>query len=718
MKKKFIGGAMLGILSIMALASCTSGDTNTPIDVIPENQNNQTNTNNDNQVSVDTTEMVFSDEYDEYDNQSSTFQMSLATAGIGNFTQEGNVYTITEGGEYNLKGVLPDGMIIVNSTDTVNKVIINLEGCTITSTTNSPIFIEASETDVEISAKNGTTNTIIDRREEIDEEDETQGTAAIYSKVDLELKGKGTLNVVGAINNGIHSKDDLKIKNQTLNVKAVNNALKGNDSVTITNVTGEIISVGGDGIKTTNSDISSKGNQRGTVTITGTSALDIYACCDGIDAAYNTEILKDESNNEPTLNIYTSSYSSYSGDVASNVSTSNALYLSITNTYYNSSYNYYAYCYNFDSNNNKVGEWVKLDYYTQVQTQIGPGGFSQTSYYYLKGNIDSSKYNNVQFYIFTSNNPSEEEYYAQSTGQTINATKDMFQVSSVTASTKKIGGDWTSYTSSSQSQFGMGPGGMGMMDQGNTEKTEYSTKGIKADNEINISAGNIKIEAYDDALHANGNLALENSETSTGNINISGGTLSITSKDDGIHGEGSVTLSGGKISVLTSYEGIEGPTINFTGSVVDVYATDDGVNAGGKSGAINVSGGFLFSTVGTGDTDSIDANGTYTQTGGVVISAAGGTTGTATALDTDGAVKITGGTLMCLGTIERAPSASNVKTYSIPSLSSGSYTFSKDSLSYTFSLKNTYSQSSIKFYGDSGSYVIEKGGSILTSFTI
>ena len=710
MKKKLIGSALIGALSLLALVGCSDGG---------NTDNTTTNTNDENETKVDTTDLVFSDDYDEYDEMSSTFNISLAAAGVGSFTQEGNVYTITSGGEYNLSGVLPDGIIIVNSNDTVNDVVLNLNGCTITSTTNSPIYVEASETDVDISAKNGTENTIIDRRASIDENDESQGTAAIYSKVDLTLKGKGTLNVIGAINNGVHSKDDLRIKNQTLNVNAVNNAVKGNDSVTITNVTGKIISVGGDGIKTTSSDISSKGNQRGTVTITGTSALDIYACCDGIDAAYNTEILKDDSNNEPTLNIYTSSYSEYSGDTASSLSQSTTLYLSLTGSTYNTSYYYYAYCYNFDDNNNKIGEWVKLSFYTQTSISMGPPGQLSTTYYYLKGNIDSSKYKNVQFYIFTNDTTSETDYYAASTGQSINTTKDMFQVSSVTASTKKIGGDWTSYSSSNSSQQGqMGPGGMGMMDQGNTDKTEYSTKGIKADNEINISAGNIKIESYDDALHTNANVLLENNNSSTGNVNMSGGTLSITSKDDGIHGEGTVTLSGGKVSVLTAYEGIEGPIINFTGSVVDVYATDDGVNAGGNSGTINVSGGFLFASVGTGDTDAIDANGTYTQTGGVVISAAGGTSGTATALDTDGTVKVTGGTLICLGTIERTPSTSNVKTYTIPQLSSGDYTFSKDSLTYNFTLKNSYSSNVIKFYGDAASYVITRGTTVVSSFTI
>ncbi len=709
MKKKFIGGLILGLASLLTLASCSDS---------PELENTN-NSNDENKVSIDTTDFIFSDEYDEYDEMSSTFNISLATAGVGNFTQDGSTYTITAGGEYNLSGVLPDGMIIVNSTDTVNPVVLNLNGCTITSKTNSPIFIESSETDVDISAKNGTENTIIDRRSSIDENDESQGTAAIYSKEDITLKGKGTLNVIGAVNNGIHSKDDLKIKNQNLSVKAVNNAVKGNDSVTITNVTGDIISVGGDGIKTTNSDISSKGNQRGTISIVGSSSLNIYACCDGIDAAYNTEILADDSNNEPTINIYTSSYSSYSGDVASQLSQSSTLYLCLTGSTYNSSYYYYAYCYNFDDNNQKVGEWVKLSFYTQTSTKMGPGGQSSTTYYYLNGNINASKYANVQFYIFKTDVTSETDYYAASTGQTINTTKDMFKVSSVTESTKKIGGDWTSYSSNSN-QGSMQPGGMGMMDQGNTDKTEYSTKGIKADNEINISAGNIKIESYDDAIHTNSNVLLENSNYSTGNVNISGGTISITSKDDGIHGEGNVTLSGGKISVLTAYEGIEGPIINFTGATVDIYATDDGVNAGGNSGSINVSGGFLYSSVASGDTDAIDANGTYTQTGGIVVAAAGSTSGTATALDTDSTVKLQGGALLCLGNIEKTPTISNMTSKTISSMSSGDYTFNKDSLTYSFKISTnvTYSSSAIKFYGSAGTYNIMKGSATIASFTI
>ena len=52
------------------------------------------------------------------------------------------------------------------------------------------------------------------------------------------------------------------------------------------------ISAKGDGIKTSNSSISNKGNQKGIVTITGGN-IDVYAACDGIDASYGADISGD-----------------------------------------------------------------------------------------------------------------------------------------------------------------------------------------------------------------------------------------------------------------------------------------------------------------------------------------------------------------------------------------------------------------------------------------
>lgn len=117
-------------------------------------------------------------------------------------------------------------------------------------------------------------------------------TAAIYSIVDFDIQGKGKLVVVSKNNKGIHTKDDLNIKNLDLSVLCTDNALKGNDSVSIVGGNITLIATQGDGIKTSNSDISSKGNQKGTISIAACS-LNIYAACDGIDSAYNV-VIEDE----------------------------------------------------------------------------------------------------------------------------------------------------------------------------------------------------------------------------------------------------------------------------------------------------------------------------------------------------------------------------------------------------------------------------------------
>lgn len=199
---------------------------------------------------------------------------------------------ITLSGEYDLIGELSEGNIIV-SLNEADQAIINLRGVKITSTTTNPIYIESGDA-VDISAKSETINYIYDKRT-ITSTDAVGG--AIYSLVDLDIKGKGSLYVTSTYNNGIASTKDLEIKNLTLEVNAPNNALKGNDSITIESGTIKAISSSGDALKTENSDISSKGNQRGIITILD-GTLNLYAACDGIDAAYDCII------EGGTINIY------------------------------------------------------------------------------------------------------------------------------------------------------------------------------------------------------------------------------------------------------------------------------------------------------------------------------------------------------------------------------------------------------------------------------
>ena len=221
----------------------------------------------------------------------------------GTFEQNGTTYTVTAAGEYVLSGVLAEGQIVVDAGDD-DKVTLTLSGTSITCSTDSPILIKNADK-VKIKAADGSYNVVTDAREKQTNENDETGKAAIYAACDMDLLGSGALVVKAGYNNGIQTKDDLEIKNLTLKVTAPNNAVKGNDSLTIKS--GEItaISTGGDALETDNSDISSKGNQRGTVTISG-GTVTLYAACDGIDAAYDVVI-----SGTPNITINTYTYSTY-----------------------------------------------------------------------------------------------------------------------------------------------------------------------------------------------------------------------------------------------------------------------------------------------------------------------------------------------------------------------------------------------------------------------
>ena len=253
-----------------------------------------------------------------------------------------------------------------------------------------------------------------------------------------------------------------------------------------------------------------------------------------------------------------------------------------------------------------------------------------------------------------------------------------------------------------------------------SKATTDSYKGVKVENILTISGGTIDIKSFDDGLHANYGTTFEAGGTGLGTINITGGVVNMTVYSttvstpsgrggprgwsnqqtvkgaDGIHADYILSISGGIITIDSSYEGLEANIINISGGTSIVAANDDGVNA--KSGPatpqINITGGYLDVTVSSnGDTDGIDSNGTYTQSGGIVITRGPNST-MAAALDTDGTASITGGTLIILGSLgERGLSkGSGVSTYSLSLNSSGNHSVTIDGTSYTFTNKYAYSR--------------------------
>ena len=585
-------------------------------------------------------------------------------------------------------------MIYVSAGDE-DEVELILKGVDISCEENSPIFI-ASAGEVKIKANKKTTNTITDKRALKVEDDDSQGEGAIYSTCDLKLTGTGSLTVTGSYNNGIHGKDDVSIKNQTLIVSAPHHAVKGNDSISIEeggNFT--FIGVGGDGLHTENSDISSKGKQRGDITITA-GDITIYSATDGIDAAHDVIIqdgVDDDLNaTTPKITIYTNKYA---GDyVGEAVETSNStMYLKTTS--YSSSYRYSVYFYNDDLSS---GVWADATYKTSMSE--GQGRWSRSTYYYYELSRPSG-YSSYRVYRFSSSaSNSLTSYSSCSNGGVINTNYDTVSIS--VSSSGITTGSWSNFSSSSST---FGPGGM--MDQGNKDKAEVSAKGIKADNAIQVDNGSITIQAYDDGLHANYGATLENGLTGAGDIYVNGGQINITASDDGLHADSTLSISGGTLYV-SAYEGLEGNHIEISGGTSYVYGTDDAVNATkGKFSEIylKVSGGYLFAAVpSNGDVDGIDSNGNIYITGGVTI-ACGPSSGMASALDYDGKASVSGGTLLIYGRPETEPSYSSsiTRTYKSGSYASGNthtVTIAGSSIT-TGTFKSTYS--SLYCYSQLGS---------------
>ena len=297
MKKKSIKKALISLsLLTLSLSSCSLG--NIISNKTQVEANNNTYTFND--IEITSASDASSNEI----NITNAFSISTED---GQYDVSDNIYTITTAGTYVLSGLLSEGQIRVTATED-DKVKLVLNNCKITNSNKSPIYID-SASKVIINTEDSSYNEIIDNRSSQTSYQEDTGNAAIYSLVDLGVSGYGSLVVYGYYNNGIDTNDDLSIKNVTLKVEAYNNSLKGNDSVEIES--GEIIAVStaGDAIKTSSSNISSKGNQQGNVLISGGNIM-LYAADNGIDSSYDV-IINEDSTNDTSLSIYTASYSKY-----------------------------------------------------------------------------------------------------------------------------------------------------------------------------------------------------------------------------------------------------------------------------------------------------------------------------------------------------------------------------------------------------------------------
>lgn len=201
---------------------------------------------------------------------------SATVTGSGAKAADGSV-TITAGGTYVLSGKLDDGQVVVNVEDKEDVHLV-LNGVELHDEDSAPVYIQKAG-DVILTLQDGTENVITDGDTYVYPDESTdEPNAAIFSKSDLTINGTGKLSVTGNFNNGITSKDDLKIVSGTIAVQAADDGLVGRDMVAVKegNVT---VKAGGDGIKSTNDEDAAKG----FVAMAG-GTFNIEAEADGIQA--------------------------------------------------------------------------------------------------------------------------------------------------------------------------------------------------------------------------------------------------------------------------------------------------------------------------------------------------------------------------------------------------------------------------------------------------
>ena len=180
---------------------------------------------------------------------------------------------------------------------------------------------------------------------------------------------------------------------------------------------------------------------------------------------------------------------------------------------------------------------------------------------------------------------------------------------------------------------------------GGTYILDTALDSLEANDSIAISGGTFTITSQKDGLHS------ENDEDNTlGYIYIADGAFTINAKSDGIQGTTFVRVDDGTFQIKGS-EGIEATCVEINGGEIDIYGSDDGINASRKSSAygtptITVNGGHLKVEVGAGDTDALDANGDIIVNGGTIEVTQNGMS----SFDYDGKAEFNGGTIYINGT--------------------------------------------------------------------
>lgn len=171
-------------------------------------------------------------------------------------TVSGSTATIKKAGTYTLTGTLSNGQVIVD-TEKTSKVVIICKSMSLNCSHTAPFYVKSAD-EVTLQLAAGTTNSITDGASYTFSAADKEPDAACFSEEDLTIEGSGTLVVTGQYQDGIASKNDIKVKEGTVQVTAADDGIRGKDGIKISGGNVKVISQS-HGFKTTENLQAAKG---------------------------------------------------------------------------------------------------------------------------------------------------------------------------------------------------------------------------------------------------------------------------------------------------------------------------------------------------------------------------------------------------------------------------------------------------------------------------
>ncbi len=175
---------------------------------------------------------------------------------------------------------------------------------------------------------------------------------------------------------------------------------------------------------------------------------------------------------------------------------------------------------------------------------------------------------------------------------------------------------------------------------GGTYNVTTALDSFEANDSISVYDGTFNIKTDKDGFRCENDAA-------EGTITVLGGAYTITASSDGMQACALLQIDGGTMDITAS-EGLEATFVRINGGDITISASDDGINASASTNAyetaVEINGGNLNVSVGQGDTDAIDANGSIYVNGGTI-----NITAQMSSFDYDVKAEFNGGTIIING---------------------------------------------------------------------